>query len=298
MKGTLKVPNFFIVGGQKCGTTTLYGLLRQHPRVFLSDVKESHYYSHGIGGETFCDSAAKRLNTSIINNKADYLKLFAGANGRLIGEVCPSYLFSEHAAFEIFKDNPNAKIVIVLREQSERAFSAYLHMKARNGDSARSFIEAIGLEKDPSRTHFQPMARYIQGSIYAPQIARYIKYFERSNILLVDFNSLKNDPIATANKLLEFVNLESLPESVKVGQTNKTFVPDKSILGRAIIERPFWLRAIRTILPKNIRGKIFEKVKKRHSIKTETLSYEEQILLSSLFKSDKEELSKKYGIKF
>ncbi len=120
----MKKPDFFIVGAPKCGTTSLYHYLAQHPDIFTPTIKESYY---------FCpDITAKIHNKPKVNSLEEYLSLFEDSHGKICGEASVLYLVSEVAAQKIKDFNPNAKIIIMLREPVSLMYSLH-SMKVANG---------------------------------------------------------------------------------------------------------------------------------------------------------------------
>ena len=139
----IRKPNFFIVGAAKAGTTALYYYLKRHPDVFMCPIKEPHYFSSDIRYENF-STFHKRVHSKLkirdylqnsqlyevhidwVTGWMDYLALFRESNGeKAIGEASTGYLYSESAAANIAEKCPKAKIIIVLRDPIERAFSHY-----------------------------------------------------------------------------------------------------------------------------------------------------------------------------
>src|SRR5712692_9536979 len=141
------LPNFFIVGTGKAGTTSLYHYLRQHPEIYMSKVKEPCYFASEIRAEKlspvylrhiqrqsrrlrniFHDGKPLRPEGWIVSEWEDYLRLFQSATNEVaIGEATVSYLWSKTAAVNIYSRLPESKIIIWLRDPAERAFSQYLH---------------------------------------------------------------------------------------------------------------------------------------------------------------------------
>src|SRR3972149_11450918 len=118
----MKIPNFFIVGAPKCGTTAMYTYLKQHPEVFMSDLKELHFFG----------TDHHRINYTPYT-KEQYLSFFDGAGDkRRIGEASTSYLYSERAAVEIKEFNPFARIIIMLRNPVDVMY-AYHHTNLSGG---------------------------------------------------------------------------------------------------------------------------------------------------------------------
>src|SRR5258708_108403 len=156
------LPNFFIVGAPKAGTTSLYYYLGQHPDVYMSPVKEPNYFAEEIRlcniGAQWQDWAQRENDSlqqyllgpmqekrfgGIVSNWTDYLKLFQNVNGeKAIGEASVCYLWSRTAARNIASTTPNAKIIMVLRNPVDRAFSQYKQAVA-SGLIGKSFREQV-----------------------------------------------------------------------------------------------------------------------------------------------------------
>ena len=143
------LPNLFLVGAPKCGTTTLHHWLSLHPDVFMSKIKEPAFFCkfgnvdwQGPGGDVF--------KKGIINDKMTYQSLFtATVTHRWIGEASSDYLWVERAPSRIAKQcgRNNTKIIIVVRNHVERAFSEYSHL-IREGRESLDFISSLKKENE------------------------------------------------------------------------------------------------------------------------------------------------------
>src|SRR5919108_6309578 len=111
-------PNFFIVGTQKAATTSLYFYLKEIPGVYMSQVKEPFYFApHAVQSNT----------SDLIRDKREYLRLFENASGYVaVGEASPIYLWDPDAPKLIHQTVPHARIIMILRDPIERAYSNYL----------------------------------------------------------------------------------------------------------------------------------------------------------------------------
>ena len=156
-------PNFFIVGAPKAGTTSLYHYLDQHPQIYMSPIKEPNYFASEIRPENFCEELQPRVQRDqdelreylrgptfqkrfggIVAEWSDYLRLFQNAGAEnAIGEASVCYLWSQTAARNISAKIPSARIVMILRDPVERAFSQYLQMSA-SGLAPAAFQHPIG----------------------------------------------------------------------------------------------------------------------------------------------------------
>jgi hypothetical protein len=289
-------PRFFVVGPQKCGTTTIYGLLRQHPDIFLPQQKETHFFFWNGREPNFVDYGAREINQNSVTELDAYQRLFASAGKRVCGEVCPTYLYAPAGAGEIHRAAPNAKIVTILRNPIARSFSAYRFMQMIGSEKARSFEEALALEDDHRRDNWQTMSHYVSGSLYAPQLARYYDTFDPANILAIDFEDLKRDPIEVTDRILAFIGLPPLPATATVTQTNKT-VPVKSGLVRELlVHHRGGISVLGKMLPKHYRSRMRDKILSLFAAPDETLKPDTVAQLAGIFRADVSRVERLTGL--
>lgn len=163
----LKKPDFLVVGAEKCGTTWLADMLRQHPQVFIPPEKEIHYFNR-----RFSDFPKVR-NLNFDKPLAWYLAFFSGAEGRQrVGEACPAYLWDESAPARIHAFDPSLSILALLRNPIERTFSAYRFWMQRGVVGRISFRRAV--EQYP--------LLLLERSRYASQLKRYLDLYPRDNV--------------------------------------------------------------------------------------------------------------------
>jgi len=154
----MKYPSFFVVGAAKAGTSSLYFYLKQHPEIYMSPIKETFYFCTDIREKNFKtpfkiknnwdihsylnQSKLEEKHLAYIEEWEDYIQLFREANNEnAIGEVCNGYLYSKVTAGNIISKIPNGKIIMILRNPIERAFSHFL-MDLRDGrQNNRNFTD-------------------------------------------------------------------------------------------------------------------------------------------------------------
>ena len=188
-------PNFFVVGAPKAGTTAVFSWLKSHPEVKLPETKEPGYFAYA--GRTAVPQKGpydSDYYSRITVNGSDYAQLYAAANGRLTGDVSPVYLVDHAVAARIASVRPDARIIVLLRDPVERAFSQYLH-HVRDGLEPNSSFESA-LKDEPARLRdgWSWGHGYATHGHYAAQIDRYLEAFAREQILFLDFAHLNSDP--------------------------------------------------------------------------------------------------------
>ena len=195
------LPDFFIVGAPKAGTTSLYYYLEQHPDIFMSPVKEPNYFSF-----TEIEKQNLYYTEKGISNWEDYVALFRNSSGKKArGEASVSYLFYPGVAKNIFNKIPEARIIIMLRNPIDRAFSHY-EMDYRLGYVKSSFSEIVF---DKNKNHLRQMQfqQYVLLGNYAEQVNRYFEVFGKKNVFVVLFDDFKTDAEGVIKKLYKFLQV-------------------------------------------------------------------------------------------
>lgn len=164
-------PNLFIVGAPKAGTTFLYHTLKKHPDIFLSELKETNYFSIDA-----IEQQQLFVETENIHSLAEYEKAFEPVTTeKVIGEASVSYLFYPETAQKIHSFNPDATIVVLLRNPVERAYSHYL-MDYNFGYVNDDFEKVIDTNYNHKYADLY-YQQYIELGFYDEQIPRYVDLF-------------------------------------------------------------------------------------------------------------------------
>jgi len=281
--------DFFIVGAPKSGTTSLYHYLSEHPQVEMSSQKEPDYFS---------DKAIHEQGMYYAKNRVDtldkYESLFVQKESVVYGEASVSYLFYENVAEDIKKYNPNAKIIIMLRNPIERAFSHYL-MDYRLGLISDSFENVLAKISKHKNAHLF-YQQYIEVSKYAKQIQRYLDFFKKENILFIDYEDFKKNVSKTVDQVYNFLNI-STEFVADINTKHNTFIMPKNKIIRLIYSFVFLRKILTFLFPvylvKNISVLLFKSDKKPELLK------ETRSLLSIIFNDDikkmEEVLAKNYS---
>jgi len=223
-------PNFFIVGAAKAGTSSLYAYLKNTPGVYMSEHKEPHYFIDNMKPGYYDESKYLQLFKNVKNEKA-------------IGEASPGYLIDPSSAKCIHDKIPDAKIIILLRDPVERAFSNYLMFTKRTKKDLSSheiFLETFGTEyglkydKNP----------YLGRGLYSSQVKKYLEIFGEENVGIWFFEDMKKDTMQVVKGVLKFLKIDSLPPD----NVSKIYNPYWVFRGK-IAESLFSNTTIRKIVP-------------------------------------------------
>lgn len=216
-----KLPNFLIVGAAKSGTTSLYKYLADHPQVYLSPVKEPLFFvldsykniSRNDPRHSVADKKAARMASL-----EDYLWLFENVSDdhKAIGEASAPYLYHYEMAIRgIKKHLGDPKIIIILRNPIERAFSSYNHL-VREGVETSSFEEFLRSEEKRKRENWDVLNYPVDLGMYYEQVKAYKNNFSQVKVILLD--DLKSDSLKTIQELCIFLGVSN------------DFSPDTSVI--------------------------------------------------------------------
>jgi hypothetical protein len=219
------MPNFFIVGTGKAGTTSLYHYLRQHPQIYLSPIKEPCYFAEEICQENLSESYRQHVRRMsrrqflpfggqarpfdwLVKDWGDYLRLFEDArNAPAVGEATVAYLWSETAAGNIATQIPGAKIVIMLRDPADRAFSQYAH-QLNTGLLRGTFREHIRKCMDNRDRKISVYYPFLEVGLYHNQVQRYLALFPGANIRIYWYEHAWRDTAGLCADLFEFLQVD------------------------------------------------------------------------------------------
>jgi len=231
-----RYPDFFIVGAAKAGTTSIYQMLSKHSDIYLPREKEPHYFFdiYEMDKWKYWDSGnlVPLRSTLKYASLQRYLSLFASANeGQILGEGSTQYLHSTTAAKDIYAANPEAKIIICLREPIGRAFSAFTYARSRGEEPENSFLRALNSCALGHRRR-QFAIDYVSGSDYESQINRYLEVFPRNQVLIILMEDLIRDSLLVCEEVHNFLGV-SVPQTLFLPPSNVS-VEIQSGVGMAV----------------------------------------------------------------
>ena len=257
-----RVPDFFIVGQPKSGTTALYEMLRRHPQIYMPDAKEPWFF-------------AKELHLrppprpgGIPATLDQYLSLFAAADaGQRVGEASPMYLWSQTAASGIARVQPAARIIAILREPASFLRSLHLQFVKTYVETEADFAKAISLEAQrrqgrqvPRYSYWPKALLYSDHVRYVEQLSRYERLFPAEQMLVLIYDDFRRDNEATVRRVLRFLEVDDT-SSIEVIEANPTVRVRSQHLhhlvhavsvGRSPLSRTI-KRAVKAVTPRGLR---------------------------------------------
>lgn len=241
MKQTL--PNFFIVGAPKAGTTSLYHYLCRHPDVFMSPIKEPNYFCYQ-------DTRAQKLyhKEKGIGDWNKYVSLFQHNNGRkkAVGEASVAYLFYPQVPQRIHQKIPHARIIISLRNPVERALSHYF-MEYKLGYVNVPLADVV-FRRTRHRRSALWYQQYVELGLYYEQVKRYLETFPPEQVKIFIYEEWIADLHAGLRELYEFLKLnpDYFPDH---NERHNTFSLPRNGLLRALYGQKVLRRMARLLMP-------------------------------------------------
>jgi hypothetical protein len=205
-----RVPDFFIIGHEKCGTTALFHILRQHPQIFMPDRKEPRFFAPDLR------DPALRTTGRLPRTLEEYLSLFAeaGADQRA-GEASPQYIRSARAARLIAEIQPQARIIAILREPISFIRAFHLECVRSLVESERDLRKALALEaprregrRIPRGSTAPDRLFYREHVRYTDQLRRFEELFGEGRLLVVIYDDFRADNDATVRRVLRFLDVD------------------------------------------------------------------------------------------
>ena len=269
---SVRTPTFLVAGVAKCGTTSLYYYMTQHPEIEIPK-KETFYFIRDFYRTQTSNINGRRNPEQLIMTEEQYDSFYAKTKSKAIGEVSTCYFhFPEMAIPEIKNKLGDLPVIVILREPVERVWSGYKHFERLNKETL-PLEEALASEADRKKNLWDFMWYYTELSFYAKQAARWKSEFK--NILFILNEDLEKEPVKTMQEIFRFIGVDD------------RFVPNTST--RYNISDPqthnFWFRAffanqslkriirplVDKIMNEETRIKIIHKLRRRNTAATPKL---------------------------
>lgn len=202
-------PDFLLVGAAKSGTSSLDKYLSQHPDIFIPAKKEAHFFSTPDFPDQFTGPGDEGMNRYTLRSWQEYQSLFDKVhNHKAVGESSVFYLYYPGTAERIVRTIPKARILILLRNPVDRAYSAYMHL-VRDGRETLDFEQSLALEAQRKASHYEPMWLYKELGMYSGQVRQYLKHFDRRAVKVVLFEEFVRDPQSAMEQIFDFLGVDT-----------------------------------------------------------------------------------------
>lgn len=206
----MALPDFFVIGVPKAGTTALHVALARHPQLFLSRVKEPKFFMCDGPPPTRGGPGDAKSFRERIWRREEYEALFDGApEGTLRGESTPFYLYDRDAQRRLHDAVPNARLIALLRDPIERAHSNWAHLWSAGLEPQGDFVAACMLEQRRAKAGWATFWRYLDLGRYGEQLQRLYERFPRDQVLLLRYRQLRDEPAKTLDEICAFLGVET-----------------------------------------------------------------------------------------
>lgn len=213
----MPLPTFLIIGAAKAGTSSLYHYLQQHPEIFMSPLKEPRFFTFEDRAPRF-SGPLTLMNSTSVTDLAAYRALFDGVRGeKAIGEASAIYLYYYETTPErIQRHVPDAKLIVMLRNPVERAYSSFVYLVAE-GYETLDFERALEEEERRILDHWAPMFHYVRRGRYLAQVRRYLEVFGANQVGIFLYEDFARDPGDVVRDIFRFLGVQH------------TYTPDLSV---------------------------------------------------------------------
>lgn len=219
------LPNFLVIGAEKSATTWLYNKLKQHPEIFMPETKEILYFNK-------LDSNLNERNLFNKKKLSWYKNFFSEVTDEIaVGEVSPMYICDPLAAKRIKKTIDNIKIIAILRNPIDRAYSHYWMAKSK-GDTYLDFKEIVQKKE----------RKFIKRGLYYRQLVEYYQLFDKNKIKIVLFSEMLNNKEKELKNIYDFleINTNFIPRKINDQDNSSSAYRSKEFI--------HWLRKVNDLL--------------------------------------------------
>lgn len=225
----MPLPQFLLIGAPKAGTTALHGALATHPQLQMSSIKEPKFYLCNGQPPTRADNRGPgdaHSSREWVWERPRYESLWKGAApDALRGESTPLYLYDLEAQQRISRDVPDARLVVVVRDPVDRAYSNWTHLWSDGYEPIGDFHEAVLAEPQRITSGYAPFWHYLGLGRYGSQLQHLLTLFPREQVLVLRYRELVNEPARTLDRVSEFLGVDPGRAHAMPPDNVKAFAP-------------------------------------------------------------------------
>jgi len=283
----MALPDFFIAGAPKAGTTAVHAALARHPALYMSAVKEPKFFLTDGPPPARGGPGDVQTYREHVWQRDDYEALFAAAPaGVLRGESTPFYLYNRDAQRRIRALIPSARLIVILRDPVERAHSNWAHLWSAGLDPVDDFVLACAEEQRRIEAGWADFWRYTSLGRYGDQLEHLYTVFPRDQVLVFRYHALIESPGLVLDQICAFLGV---PQGVlaEVPRENVTAHPQLSLRHRTVAKALRASSAVSNVLPgaTTLTGSL-ERVLQRDSRPRQPLTWEQRQALLPRFEAD------------
>jgi hypothetical protein len=257
----MTLPNFLVIGAAKSGTDALCNFLGQHPEIYMCPNREPNFFvAEGQSAVPYRgpgDNDTFRALDMWVSTIERYEQLFGAVqNEKAIGEGTAWYLYFEDAAYRIKHYIDAAKLIVMLRNPVDRAYSAYTMLLGDGRETIRDFSNAVLAENERTKLNWDPLYRYVDMGFYARQLRCYESIFAKEQIKVCIYDDFNSRPLDILQELFCFLGVDEQFVPDTTARHNVSMVPRNHVVHQFIAGTHPLKRALKTVLPSRVRRSI------------------------------------------
>ena len=267
------LPNFFVVGVVKGGTTSFYHYLKQHPEVYLPPIKEVNFfsrkdinpqefmpaYAHDVDVDLasyFANGMKETIHIAHVTKEQHYKRLFSQVDGeRAIGEISNSYAICPSAAQAIRKRMPHARIFVILRNPVERAWSQYLMNLRQAKTTEMNFLKEVFSDHEAAKQGWGVNHQYLNLGLYYEQVKRYLDLFPESQFCFLLYEDFIKNPQDVMKRVFNKLGVDPDFDVESSEIYNRRSLPRFGFLNRLLVHSGV-LSTVKKLLSRQTRKKL------------------------------------------
>jgi len=265
-------PDFYVIGAPKAGTTSLHHYLSQHPELSLPVTRKEPGYLHFLSGEPsfstgptqcreYAADAYRRKHRISTTSPEEYEAVWSDDSDLLRGEVTPSYLQDPEVSAVLARLRPDAKLIVILREPLERAYSDFLMNRRLGTEPIEDFSEAVAAEESCPR-YFWGARSYLYASAYATHLTRWLRMFDPAQFSFNLFEDLAGQSETLLDRLFDFLGVSQF--RIEPGRARNPNLDLKSSpLVRLYTSQSPLKEPLRRVIPSGLRDRVWKRIQER-----------------------------------
>lgn len=291
-------PDFLIIGAAKSGTSALYNQLAAHPEIFMTPVKEPNFFAlKNLDVDFQGPGDADTVNRRSVTTAEAYRRLFSRrSDERVAGEASTLYLYNPRAPGEIRRFHPGIKLIAVLRNPVERAFSSYRHL-VRDGRETETFSGGLAAEESRIAAGWSHIWHYTRVGFYARQLRRYRKEFPADQLAVFTYDRFCERPEEVLREIFELLGVDPdfVPDTTR--RYNVSGRPRFHLLHRLVIGQNPLKSLLRPLVPRSVRSRIVTATQSWNVLPDEErIPSEIRRRLEALFEDQIDEIESELGL--
>jgi hypothetical protein len=282
-----RLPNFLIIGAAKSGTTSLWRYLSQHPQVFFAPIKEPRFFSYEGESVAYVGPGDDKWEREIIRSWDSYRALFTPSEiHRAVGEASNVYLyFAAKTAPRIAARLPHVKLIAILRNPVDRAYSSFLMLRGEGREPLADFRRALREEAGRLERGWSPAWAYTRRGFYAEAIQTYLQCFPREQLRFFLYDDLVQRPQELFDSIFQFLGVDRFEPDTR-RRYNVSIRPKSRRLAFLLHNRTLLSRTLRLFLPHSFRISFNQRLREWNIRQPAKLPAHLRAELAPLFRED------------